>query len=255
LRPLVLPPADAPLFAVVHEPAPDVAARGGILLAPPLGEEMNRCRLAVAAAARRFSALGWTTLVVDLYGTGDSAGDFGEATVERWCDDLRSAWSWLRERADGEAVLWALRGGALLALSLREELRPHRLVLWSPVLSGREAVDAVLRLASAGEALGPQDGKAPARQRIRDEGKLEIGGYCWSEALLAGLEALRHDDRRILAEGVLWLDVPGRAERQPGAGGLQPRAIEGAAFWRAAEPVAADAWAEATAGWLQAEAT
>jgi len=252
LRPLVLSPADAPLFAVVHEPATGVARRGGILLVPPIGEELNRCRLAIAAAARRWATGGWTTLVVDLYGTGDSAGDFGEATVERWYEDLRGAWRWLREHAGGESVLWALRGGALLALSLREELQPRRLVLWAPVVTGREAVDAVLRLATAADALAQRQGKPPARERIRDEGLVEIGGYRWSETLLSGLEALRHD--ALPVKGVLWLDAAGRAERRLGPGALSPQTVEGAAFWRTAEPVAAEAWAAATESWLQAEA-
>lgn len=253
MRPLVLP-AEAPLLAVVHEPAPGVAGHGGILLVPPIGEEMNRCRLAVASAARRWAQRGWMTLVVDLYGTGDSAGDFGEATAARWCDDLRCAWQWLREQVRGERVLWAIRGGALLALSLRDELRAQRLVLWAPQFSGREAVDAVLRLATTAEAMAQRDGQGPVRERIRREGDLEIGGYRWSEALLSGLEALNPDAPALQGVDVLWLEPQGRGERLQMAG-TRPQSIADAAFWRTAEPTAADAWSVATEAWLQRQAT
>jgi len=51
------------------------------------------------------------------------------------------------------------------------------------------------------------------------------------------------------------MNALGRAERRLGPGALSPQTVEGAAFWRTAEPVAADAWAEATESWLQVEVT
>lgn len=256
MRPLVLPPADAPLFAVVHEPAAGVAARGGILLAPPIGEELNRCRLAIATAARLWARAGWTTLVADLHGTGDSGGDFGDATVERWRDDLRRCWQWLQRACDGEQVLWAVRGGALLALSLLDECDVKRVALWAPQFSGREAVDSVLRLATAAEALAQRDGQPPVRERIRREGVIEIGGYRWSDALLAAIEGLGDGGTRALdGRDVLWLEPAGRNVGPSPETHARPVPVaDGAAFWRTAEPVAAPAWAETTAAWLRREA-
>ncbi len=258
MRPLYLPLADAPLFAVEHEPPPGVEPRGRILLAPPIGEELNRCRLAISTAARRWAGAGWSTLVVDLYGTGDSPGDFGEATVGRWQDDLRHAWDWLlKEVPGGESVLWAVRGGALLGLSLLADLAAQRIVLWAPQFTGKEAVDSVLRLATTADALGQQPGQAPVRERIRQSGLVEIGGYRWSEALLSGLERL-DEDRAESAPGheLLWLEPQGRLEHvAPGRmPGREPRPVAGAAFWRTAEPVAAEEWAVSTGNWLRREA-
>jgi exosortase A-associated hydrolase 2 len=254
LRPLVLPPADAPLFAVVHEPAAGIPVRGSVLLAPPIGEELNRCRLAIANAARAWSRQGWMTLVADLYGTGDSAGDFGDATVERWRDDLCRAWQWLQRASGGEPVLWAVRGGALLALSLRGELQASRVALWAPQFTGREVVDSVLRLATAADALAQRDGQLPARERIRREGVIEIGGYRWSDVLLSSLEALGEGARTLNARDVLWLEPAGRDVRHDPRVSATPQPVaNGIAFWRTAEPVAAPAWAEATEDWLRRE--
>ena len=52
------------------------APRAHILFLPPFGEEMNRSRRHVAEAASAFAAAGWLVAVPDLFGTGDSAGEF-----------------------------------------------------------------------------------------------------------------------------------------------------------------------------------
>ena len=260
MRPLYLPSADSRLFAVLHAPPAGDTRRGRVLLAPPIGEELNRCRLALSTAARRWSMRGWLTLMVDLYGTGDSPGDFGDATVARWQDDLRLAWQWLLEQecTGSENVLWTVRGGALVGLSLLAELSAQRVVLWAPQFSGREVVDSVLRLAATAEALAEQTGEASVRDRIRQSGVIEVGGYRWSEALLSGIERLGPADGAATAAGrdALWLEPSGRSERGAPAPlpAWRPRHAEGAAFWRTAEPVAAEAWATATEGWLQREA-
>lgn len=47
-----------------------------------------------ARAAKR----GDRVLLIDLYGTGDSGGDFGDATLPIWREDLRRGAAWLTER-------------------------------------------------------------------------------------------------------------------------------------------------------------
>jgi alpha/beta superfamily hydrolase len=43
-----------------------------------LAEELNKSRHVAAAQARAFAAAGYSVLQIDLYGCGDSSGDFGE---------------------------------------------------------------------------------------------------------------------------------------------------------------------------------
>ena len=148
-----------------------------------------------------------------------------------------------------------MRGGAALGLSLLADLNARRMVLWAPQFTGKEVVDSVLRLATTADALGQQSGQVPARERIRQSGLSEIGGYRWSDALLSGLERLDATSGADSAasHSVLWLEPPGRSERLMPTRGWNPRPVDGAAFWRTAEPVAAEEWAVATEGWLQRE--
>src|SRR5689334_9630124 len=76
----------ARLFAV-HWPAAAPSLRQAVLVLPPFAEELNKCRPMLAAQARALAAAGLDVLLVDLFGTGDSDGEFVEARWERWQQD------------------------------------------------------------------------------------------------------------------------------------------------------------------------
>jgi len=57
-------------------------ARHAVLIIPPFGEEMNKSRRQFTEVAQRLVGNGFAVLVVDLYGTGDSEGEFSEASWE-----------------------------------------------------------------------------------------------------------------------------------------------------------------------------
>src|SRR3546814_14337350 len=69
------------LFAIHHAAAPHCRQGLGLVYLPPFAEEMNRSRRMAALQARALAALGIDVLLLDLFGTGDSAGDFRDA---RW---------------------------------------------------------------------------------------------------------------------------------------------------------------------------
>src|SRR5262249_5667597 len=185
-------------------------ARGGIVFVHPFGEELNKSRRVVATQGRALSAAGWDVLQVDLFGCGDSDGDFAHATWERWGDDVILAYDWLRQRATGPMWLWGLRTGCLLASELASRLSEAvGLLLWQPVLSGRQYLQQVLRLKLVNEILGDDRsarGVQSLRRELAERGILEIGGYTLSESLASGLE-----QAELLAPGrgtpVTWIEV------------------------------------------------
>jgi exosortase A-associated hydrolase 2 len=201
-----------------------------VLVLPAFAEEMNKTRRMLSLFAQQAQAAGIGTLIPDLYGTGDSEGDFGEATVERWTDDLGRAAQWLEARTTAPLSVLAVRNGALLANLLPARRPGGSLVLWQPVASGRVHANQFLRLRLAGELLagGGQVDSAALRQELEREGRLEIAGYEVSAALLRGLESLE-----------LKQLVPGRygAIRAFEVGALQPPVVSPAlervlAGWR-----------------------
>jgi exosortase A-associated hydrolase 2 len=209
--PLLLAGATGRLFAL-HFPADPSRATGeGILLLPPFGEELNKSRALIASQARAFAAAGYEVLLVDLFGTGDSEGEFGRARWQGWIADLRCGVSWLRQREVACIHLWAVRAGALFVGDLAECLDAARsqLILWHPLHSGRLFATQLLRLRIAAEANSSGTSSTEQlRQEIRTQGQLEIAGYEISAELLAALEERTLQtavDRPV--KSIVWLDM------------------------------------------------
>lgn len=260
-----LPRAPGRLLCVVHRPSHGTP-RGAILYAQPFAEEMNKTRRMASLGARALAADGWAVVLVDLTGCGDSAGDFGDATWKGWHEDLRAGWEWLASRFDGIRCLWGLRTGCLLAAEVARGLAANpRLLLWQPVLSGKQHLAQFLRLRLARERVegGADAGGSQALHAELAAGHaLEIAGYELAPGLALGLEAAELDLEGY-PEEVHWLEVVTGPSRDLGAGArgrvaewtasgakIQTRAVPGPAFWQTVEITECPALVEATVGAL-----
>jgi exosortase A-associated hydrolase 2 len=219
--PFFLPGATGKLFALHFPASVPEPARGGILLLPPFAEELNKSRALIARQARALAAAGYEVLLLDLFGTGDSEGEFAQAEWPVWVDDLRRGVSWLRQRGLSCVHLWAVRAGALFVGDLAECLDPERsqLILWHPVHSGRHFATQLLRLRIAAEAQSSGTlSTEQLRQELRTRGELEIAGYAINAGMLAALEARTLEtalDRAV--KRIVWLDVVAAEGKAPPA--------------------------------------
>lgn len=112
-----------------------------MLLCNPFGEEASRAHRIYRVLATQLERAGYATLRFDFSGTGDSAGEASDATVEQWLRDLATAASELRAASGSPRVaMVGLRFGATLAAlaTSRGALRPRHLLLWDPVVNGAE---------------------------------------------------------------------------------------------------------------------
>src|SRR5690606_4872669 len=149
-----LPTERGQRFCLLHTAAPEVPARGALLYVHPFGEEMNKSRRMAALQARAFAQAGWDVMQIDLYGCGDSSGEFRDASWDLWLADVRAAWDWLEQRAQQAVWLWGLRAGCLLTdAAARLRGSPARLLLWQPVLSGQRFLQQFLRTRVTGAAM------------------------------------------------------------------------------------------------------
>lgn len=168
--------------------------RGRVLHIHPFAEEMNKSRRMAALQARQLAAAGFAVLQMDLFGCGDSAGDFGEAGWQDWLADLRQAKAWL-DSACGPAAplwLWGQRAGCLLASELAAQIDDSacNFLFWQAPANGRLLLQQFLRLKLAGSLL--EGNAAAAMEALKAQmaaGEVvEIAGYGLSPALAAGLE-------------------------------------------------------------------
>lgn len=246
-------------------PPANGACRGAILYVPPFAEEMNKSRRMAALQARALAALGYGVLLIDLYGCGDSSGDFADARWDIWKRDLACAHRWLLERLQAPVSLWGLRLGALLALDYAAEpVGPlHTLALWQPVQSGKTFLTQFLRLRVANDMLneGKEAGGTQAlRQQLNAGATLEIAGYGLAAPLALAIDALELIQMVPRTAKVHWFEavsVAGQA-LPPGAArvaqGWQAAGADFAlqvlacpAFWSAQEITECPALLEATA--------
>ncbi|MEL7535602.1 MAG: CocE/NonD family hydrolase [Pseudomonadota bacterium] len=158
-----------------------------VLFVPPFAEELNKSRRQMALAGRVLAAQGLNAVVVDLSGTGDSAGEFADATWEAWVQDLASVCEWIDSKGLRLQGIVAIRLGCLLACAaLRaSDRKVSQTVFWQPVNSGYRHISSFLRIAVASSLMrsGPRVTVERLRERLARGESLEVAGYRLSPAL------------------------------------------------------------------------
>jgi exosortase A-associated hydrolase 2 len=220
-------------FCVYHPPAGGVARARGLVYLHPFGEEMNKARRMAALQSRRLAAAGCAVLQIDLYGCGDSGGDFRDARWALWKRDAQAALGWLKGRTPGPVGLWALRLGAMLAADVARDptLGVEELVLWQPVANGEQFLTQFLRTQLAAEMLsgGAAQTRIQGLRAALSRGEiLEVGGYELHPELASAIDGLRLAELKPSARRVHWLEVSAQAEAK-----VAPAAERTLAAWRA----------------------
>ena len=251
-------------FCLLHTPPAGETVRGQVVYVHPFAEEMNAARRMAALNARALAQAGFAVLQMDLTGCGDSTGHFEEASWDAWVDDVTLARHWMRERWPGNAWLWGLRAGGLLAAQVcRREGTPANLLLWQPVFSGKQHLNQFLRLQMAGDIARGEPNRGTSRlMHLLEQGEsVEVAGYSVSAALAQGL-AQADLDKLPAGTRLICLEL-GSAASEPVSPALAAqlqrwqdagcsaaaRVVEGSAFWQMQECPDSPGW---VSGSLQA---
>ncbi len=254
VQPLFLPGTAGALFALYRAPG-GVPADQAVVFVPPFAEEMNKSRRMVTLCAEALSVRGVASLVLDLYGTGDSAGGFAEGRWEVWRADVVSALKWMGAQGHRRLVLVGLRLGALLALDAARAMPDaERIVLWQPVNTGDAMMTQFLRMDVATQMLAQTEARASTesmRQRLRGGEPIEVAGYMLAPALVSAIDALRLES--LLPDHVCridWIEVAADPTRGGTPAGNRVRqawlargrpvghgVVKGSPFWSSVEIV------------------
>lgn len=173
--------------------APD-AVRGAVLFVPPFCEERKGALPAFVQTARTLAVQQIASLVFDLSGCGDSAGDFEAAAPETFEADCEAAWAWLGDSFPAcPLAVVGLRTGALLAARLAAR-HPDTAALaaWSPV-TGADFIRQLLqrRMVNDMVAYGKaQESRAALEETLRRGGTVDLDGYPIAGGFYAWLQAL-----------------------------------------------------------------
>lgn len=199
------------LFVLHYRPAAEPVAR--VLVVPALAEEMNKTRRLVALSAAALSASGYEVLLTDLYGTGDSAGEFGEAELDCWRADLAHA---ARARMQGADIVLSLRGGSLLVDGVLEQLGALSacVVALQPVLRGENYLQQLMRVRLMADRLAGGSESAEELRAAWARGEaVELSGYEFSAALADAMVQSR--TRLTAAKAVRVIECRGGDKQEP----------------------------------------
>lgn len=265
LEPFFLDTAAGTLSLLLRSPS---SAKRCVLFVPPFAEEMNKCRRQIVETALLLVDAGYAVLCFDLFGTGDSEGEFHDATWAIWRENVTSAIAWIREKGLELDAVIAARLGCSLAVQAFEDarLRVRSTALWQPVESGRQFMTQFLRLRVAASMM--QDGGTETVQDLkaclaRGE-EVEVAGYCLNGELWQAVEQLELTSH--INEGLgrlsMWeigrnpegeLSVPGKrllsSARERGLV-VSANYLPGEPFWSSTETVTHPELARRTARFI-----
>jgi len=166
--------------------------QGAVLCLPPFGEELNKTRRMLALQGRALAQRGITFVLPDLFGTGDSEGEFVEASHERWHSDMQFIVAWLEAQKFQSVAILAVRYGSLLLDSCIEtaSIDAAKVALWNPVMSGKTLLTQFLRTkVAAAMSTGEKTSVRALREQIARDGEIEVAGYSLSADMLSSVDS------------------------------------------------------------------
>jgi uncharacterized protein len=251
--------------------------RALVVFVHPFAEEMNKSRRMAALQSRSLAAAGCAVLQMDLFGCGDSSGDFAHATWPAWVDDVVAACAQARtlharDWPDAPCPplwLWGLRAGCLLAAEAAARMDGGcNLLFWQPALQGKTVLQQLLRLKTAAAVIGKAaDANAESPRLALAAGKtVSVAGYELGPELAKGLDTAKLAPPPVGGR-LEWIELavnddgalsPAAAAALPAwqqSGWLvRQRAVAGPHFWQTTEIELAPELLQATLEALATEA-
>jgi len=125
----------------------DREPRQSWLFLSPFGQEAIRTAPMYRSLADRLVRAGCATLRFDYHGTGDSAGDIGDQSLDDWVGDACHAIALLRASSGvSRTTLFGVGLGATIAAlaAAKEPAGVATLLLWEPVIDGPQYLAALV---------------------------------------------------------------------------------------------------------------
>lgn len=193
------------------------SAKKAILVLPSLFEELNLCRAIVAKQAQALAASGAVVYCLDYYGCGDSEGEIEQANTQIWQQNILDTLKWIKSKENQRvrAVdIWAIRFGALLAMKTLEHWTSSTsqatLVLWKPVLKGKQFMTQFLRLKQANSMMQGTE-KVNWREKILSGETTEVAGYEITADLLSSIDNLEFPAEITDSISVHWFELAAKS--------------------------------------------
>jgi len=183
-----------------------------VLILPPFAEEMNKSRRMLNLISQSLNSLGYAVFSLDYFGTGDSEGDFAEAKLDLWLQNIKDAYNWLIEAGAKVVHLFTLRFSSLLVSPLHSvmDLQFGKVVICQPILDGNMMMGQFLRLRTAANMLSGKQKEtiSDLKALLKNNESVEIAGYELNPDLYHAISELRLESlSRNAANEMFWINV------------------------------------------------
>lgn len=252
-----LPSCGAKILVTGFEPFADITQY--IVIVPPFAEEMNKSRKACSDFARQLAmteSSSTAVYLIDLFGCGDSEGEFCDASWGTWRQNIIDLVTLLsEENPQADCVLLGLRLGASLALSCAiEELanKEPTLVFWQPVLNGKQYVNQFLRMKIAASMITSNKvTMTQLRAELAQEHIIEVSGYALSSLLVDSIEAIKFQEMEKLPPWMklFWFETGANSDNK-----LLPVSEKVVGRWQKSNPIISE-YCQGDAFWQSVETT
>jgi len=200
------------------------------ILCPPFAEEEKCARRVLTEIALDLQRAGHSSLLFNFSGTGDSEGDFADATLDNWREEIVAMCELAQHRKPNAKVhLLGVRLGASLAAQVAEKCPVESLILLEPVLDGK------VYLAQLGQRRRLR-GMLTDADKMDDRASEDLDGWPLGNALKTQWEELQLGRLQLPAKTQLW-QIGARREVSPALqvwadeNQLQPKALLMPPFW------------------------
>lgn len=208
------------LFAWYHPATTSLVRESAVLLCPPLGKEYMCSSRAFRHLAERLSDEGFSTLRLEYFATGNSAGGPEDGQlVGKWLASIASAIDELKllTGATRIAMVGMRMGGTLAAFAADKREDTGAIVLWEPCANGGRYVRQLRIIAMSNEL----------REVLPAELGIDVAGFRLSPETCEDLSSLQLDQlERPMRGPVLLLSRDDRPSDSELATHLKERGVE-----------------------------
>jgi len=189
---------ESPLFGVYHRPRGKQTGDNirAAVICPPIGQEYNRTHWTLRLLASQIARRGIHVLRMDYHGIGDAAENVQQIDqLSVWQNDIGQAIEHLKKECGASTVslIGHRFGGALASQVAAERPDVNSVVLWEPVLDGKQYLDSLREMHATMLDLWVCKMETPSNEKVE-----EILGSRFQKSLLNEIEQLRLDLNNII---------------------------------------------------------
>lgn len=184
------------LFATEYPTPAQTGGACSVLVLEPLLDEKRPAMRMVVRLCRALQAKGTQCMRFDFSGYGDSSLGHADVTFDTLLEDAEMAAKTLREDCNGGPLaLVAMRGSALVAMTMANRLSVERVVLVEPVMTGAELARDWERKATLQASMNGKTENMIAPGEAWKNGKTVcVAGYEVSAEFISGISAISIDE-------------------------------------------------------------